>query len=141
MQRIGIPLGIALLVAVIVIGIRNLGGEDAPELPIDLEPIAVTHSTEDGLTVRVVNNSDNDYVGDVRVQVLQANRSVTLTLQLELPAFGVDEGLIGGDWDAGEGSLTIQLELDPQADLNDTARDNDAIVVQCPLADATCKLQ
>ena len=67
MQRYGIPVVIALVIGLAFLGLRNFGGDDDPELPIDLQPNAVTHSAESGLTVRILNNSANGFKGDAGI--------------------------------------------------------------------------
>jgi hypothetical protein len=141
MQRYGLPIVLALVIGLAFIGLRSFGGDDDPELPIDLEPISVTHSTEAGLVFELVNNSENAFQGDVRVQVAQANTSVTKTVRIEIAAFGVAGGEVDGDWAAGAGSPVIQLLLDPQDALPDTENGNDSVTLTCPTPDAACELQ
>ena len=141
MQRFLVPLILAVLIGVVVFAIQSFGGEDEPTLSIDLEPAAVSHGVESGLTIRVLNRSSNDFDGGVRIQVIQGASSVTKTLELEIPALGAADGVIDGDWEAGPEAAVIQIVLDPQADLNETDVSNNEIRVDCPLPEAACQLR
>ncbi len=141
MQRYGIPVVLALVIGLAFIGFRSLGDDDAPPLLIDLQPIEVTHSTESGLTVTILNNSENAFDGDVRVQVIQANSSVTTSIRVAIFPFGLAEGEIGGEWLTGQDAPVISILLDPQEALNDSNDGNDTITVTCPLPDAKCQVE
>lgn len=141
MQRYGLPVVLALVIGLAFLGFRSFGGDDDPVLPIDLQPVAVTHSTDDGLTIEIVNNSENGFEGDVRVQVVQANTSVTTTMRIEIAAFGLAVGEVPGDWAAGDGTPSISIVLDPQEALNDIDDANDTVTATCPTPDAPCELE
>ena len=141
MQRYGLPIVLAVLVALAFIAFRGFGGDGDPELPIDIDPVAVTHSSETGLTIQLVNNSENAFNGGVRVRVTQEPRSVTATFPVEIAGFGTGEGTVEGDWVAGDGSPTYQLVIDPQNELNDTNIENNTISFVCAAADGVCTIE
>jgi len=101
----------------------------------------LTHATESGLEIKIVNNSEYPFDGSVRVQVRQGGSSVTKSVELEMDAFGVVSADLGGEWAAGSEADPFNLVLDPQGELDDPDLDNNQTAFLCPLPDAPCQIQ